>query len=341
MIYRNEWDDYAAAWLRNLIEAGQIPDGSVDTRSITQVEASDLANHRQHHFFAGIGGWELALQLAGWPSTRRVWTASCPCQPFSSAGAQEGFNDERHLWPHVYRLVRECLPPVIFGEQVASKVAEPWLDLVRADLERLGYTFAAIAFPSASVGAPHIRDRTYWVGHRHVARLEGHAWDERAAGRTGAGRPAAPAGLFDRLVDLHGVGRAEAGRDTASYRATGTGGQGNGAGHAGKDDVQARLERLANVPGIGRGEGRTSVAKTQRDGVARDGAADRPGPVNGFWRAADWLWCRDGKWRPVESGTFPLAHGIPNRVGRLRAYGNAINPVQAAEFITAVMEWLA
>ena len=46
---------------------------------------------------------------------------------------------------------------------------------------------------------------------------------------------------------------------------------------------------------------------------------ERPGPVNGHWRKADWIWCRDGKWRAVEPGAFPLAHGVANRVGRLRA----------------------
>ncbi len=66
--------------------------------------------------------------------------------------------------------------------------------------------------------------------------------------------------------------------------------------------------------------------------------ADRPGPTNGYWRAADWLGCTDGKWRPVEPGSFPLAGGAPARVGRLRAYGNAINPEQAKVFIKTIME---
>jgi DNA (cytosine-5)-methyltransferase 1 len=66
--------------------------------------------------------------------------------------------------------------------------------------------------------------------------------------------------------------------------------------------------------------------------------ADVPGPVNGFWRAADWLGCRDNLWRPVEPGTFPMANGASSRVGRLRAYGNAINAEAAKEFIAAYLE---
>jgi DNA (cytosine-5)-methyltransferase 1 len=64
---------------------------------------------------------------------------------------------------------------------------------------------------------------------------------------------------------------------------------------------------------------------------------ERPGPTNGFWRDADWLFCRDGKWRPVEPGSFPLAHGAPSRVGRLRAYGNAVDAEATREFVEAVM----
>ena len=69
--------------------------------------------------------------------------------------------------------------------------------------------------------------------------------------------------------------------------------------------------------------------------AGRNGTANTALQVNGFWRDADWLYCRDGVWRPVEPGTFPLANGLTNRVGRLRAYGNAIVAPLAQAFIEA------
>ena len=83
--YYNEIDPFAAQWLRELIKAGHIALGEVDTRSIENVAADDLAGFTQCHFFAGIGTWSYALRCAGWPDDRPVWTGSCPCQPFSSA----------------------------------------------------------------------------------------------------------------------------------------------------------------------------------------------------------------------------------------------------------------
>lgn len=173
MVYYNEIDPFAAQWLRNLIDAGHLPKGDVDTRSISEVRAADLIGYTQCHFFAGIGGWPLALRQAGWPDDKPVWTGSCPCQPFSQIGLQQGVSDERHLWPVWYELIKECEPSVVFGEQVASKAAEPWIDHVQADLEAVDYAVAAVAFPAASVGAPHIRDRLYWVGYTNQSRLEG------------------------------------------------------------------------------------------------------------------------------------------------------------------------
>ena len=108
MNYYNEFDPQAAQWLRNLITAGLIPAGDVDERSIEDVKPNDLRGYTQCHFFAGIGGWPLALDLAGWPRDRPVWTGSCPCQPFSAAGRGDGFADQRHLWPAWFHLIREC-----------------------------------------------------------------------------------------------------------------------------------------------------------------------------------------------------------------------------------------
>lgn len=165
MNYYNEFDRKTAAWLRELIKTGAIPDGHVDERSIADVQPSDLRGYTQCHFFAGIGGWSYALQLAGWPADRPVWTGSCPCQPFSSAGKGLGTADERHLWPVFFELIRQCRPKHVFGEQVASAIGHGWLDGISADLEAESYACGATVLGAHSVGAPHIRQRLYWVAN--------------------------------------------------------------------------------------------------------------------------------------------------------------------------------
>lgn len=172
MNYYNEYDPKTAAWLRELIKVGAIPDGHVDERSIAEVSPDDLRGFTQCHFFAGIGGWSLALQLAGWSSDNPVWTGSCPCQPFSSAGKGLGAADERHLWPVFFELIRQCRPEHVFGEQVASAIGHGWLDGVSADLEAEGYTCGATVLGAHSVGAPHIRQRLYWVAYSDSGRFQ-------------------------------------------------------------------------------------------------------------------------------------------------------------------------
>ena len=182
--YYNEIDPFAAAWLRELISDGLIADGDVDERSILDVRPNDLTGYDQCHFFAGIGGWSYALRLAGWPDDREVWTGSCPCQPLSSAGQQKGHADERHLWPAFHKLIAECQPATVFGEQVASKLGREWLSGVRADLEDLGYAVGAADIGAASVGAPHIRQRLWWVADsRHVSGRADDAPHRREAGQ--------------------------------------------------------------------------------------------------------------------------------------------------------------
>ena len=171
--YYNEIDPFAAQWLRNLIAAGHIAPGDVDERSIKDVAAEDLRPYVQCHFFAGIGVWSHALRLAGWPDDRPVWTGSCPCQPFSSAGARLGTADERHLWPDWFNLIRERRPSVIFGEQVETAINHGWLDLVQTDLESEDYACGAVGMPAAGVGAPHNRQRLWFVADTQRERGRG------------------------------------------------------------------------------------------------------------------------------------------------------------------------
>ncbi len=176
--YYNEFDPKAAAWLRELIKQGHIPAGDVDERSIEDIVPCDLAGYRQHHFFAGVGGWAYALRLAGWADDQPVWTGSCPCQPFSAAGKGAGFADERHLWPAWQHLIAQCRPPVVFGEQVASPDALEWIDLVQADMEGQNYAFGSADTCAAGVSAPHIRQRLYWVADSDLSNQ-----DRRSPGR--------------------------------------------------------------------------------------------------------------------------------------------------------------
>ncbi|AOI89003.1 DNA cytosine methyltransferase [Burkholderia pseudomultivorans] len=336
--YYNEHDPYAAQWLRNLIAAGHIAPGDVDERSIEDVRPDDLRAYDQCHFFAGIGVWSHALRRAGWPDDRPVWTGSCPCQPFSAAGKGAGFDDERHLWPAWYWLISERRPPVIFGEQVASSAVDPWVDLVHADMEALDYPFGCLPFPSAGVGSPHIRDRAYWLAYADHARSQGR----RGMRQRAPERAARPGGVAGGLADHNQFGRiAQAGAEF--------------------HDVERHVESCGSARGL---EHASGIRRQWREASASGHVNDRSapewpqgehgpcvagapwlpengtGPTNGVWRDADWLLCRDGKWRPVEPGTFPLVDGAPSRVGRLRAYGNAINAEAATQFILAARDIL-
>jgi DNA (cytosine-5)-methyltransferase 1 len=156
--YYNEYGSYPAAWLRRLF-----PGADVDDRDIRDVGIGDISTYDRVHLFAGIGGWEYALQLAGWSDTEPIWTGSCPCQPFSQCGKGEGSADKRHLWPEMFRLIKGNQPPVIFGEQVAGPLGVEWFDGVRSDLESIGYSCGMAVLPAACVGSPHRRNRIFWV----------------------------------------------------------------------------------------------------------------------------------------------------------------------------------
>jgi DNA (cytosine-5)-methyltransferase 1 len=182
--YYNEIDPYCAQWLCNLIAKNLIAPGDVDTRSIVDVRPDDIKGYDQCHFFAGIGGWSLALRLAGWPDDRPVWTGSCPCQPFSAAGEGKAADDERHLAPAWLDLIAECHPPVVYGEQVEAAIGWGWLDFVFDALEAQGYACGASVLPACGVGAPHIRQRVYFVADGEGGR-RGEFWDAPQSRRGG------------------------------------------------------------------------------------------------------------------------------------------------------------
>ena len=242
--YYNEFDPFAAAWLRALMARGFIPEGEIDERSIVDVRPDDLREFRQCHFFAGIAGWSLALKLGGWPEDREVWTGSCPCQPLSVAGQRKGHADKRHLWPAFYNLIAKRRPTTVFGEQVASADGREWLSAVRHDLEGIGYACGAVHIEASAVGARHKRGRLFFVAD------------------------------------------------------------------AGNEKPQRHFEQKRSLCGV---QSRTPTVCSDRS-------------------LSSWFF--DG---PTPNSVSKI-DGLPRPVGEMRAFGNAIVPQVAAEFITAFME---
>ena len=162
---------------------------------------------RHGSLFSGIGGFDLAARWMGWDNVFHVeWNPWCrkvleyhfpesqsftdvkqfdgtawrgrvdiisggfPCQPYSSAGKRLGKDDERHLWPEMLRIIREAAPAYVVGENVRGLTN--WnggvvFEEVCADLEVAGYEVWTGILPAAGVGAPHRRDRVWFVAHAH------------------------------------------------------------------------------------------------------------------------------------------------------------------------------
>jgi len=285
--YYNEFDPYCAQWLRNLIKAGEIAPGEVDERDLWDVSPDDLKGFTQVHLCAGIGIWSRALREEGIPDDFPLWTASFPCQPFSTAGKKRGFADERHLWPAGLHLIRVRRPDRILGEQSSSRRGLAWMELVQADLEGESYAVGRLDTCAAGFGSLpgrsyHWRHRLYWCGDRWM------------------GLPASQRRARRRLEPEHVVSLPA---DPAPP---------GGMGHA-----------------YGERRFGWSHDEDRGRGLCLSGQAGS---------GVDLIACNDGSWRPVERGSFPLGHEDTARVGRLRAYGNALDLEQAKAFVKAWRE---
>jgi DNA (cytosine-5)-methyltransferase 1 len=189
---------------------------------------------------------------------------------------------------------------LLLASKLQEKTALLGSALYKKDLEGIGYAAGGVDMCAAGFGAPHIRQRLYWVA------ISGSK------------------GLQER-VSLSSIqqdpGRAQ--QREAAIICGETGGLGG----------------LANANGTRRDAWRNATASTRYgDPAQSDGGSGFGSAANGYWRDCDWILCRDEKWRAVEAGTFPLAIGDPARVGRLRAYGNALVAPQAVAFVQSVME---
>ena len=342
--YYNEFDPKAAAWIRQLIKNGMIADGEVDERSITEVTADEIRGFTQHHFFAGIGGWSYSLRLAGWADDRPVCTASLPCQPFSVAGAQKGVDDERHLLPHFIELVKQCNFQTIFGEQVPGAIKHGWLDDLCTEMEREKYRVGQIVLTAAGEGAPHIRQRLYWVADSINTGSQGRLSGWQDTERETINRHSGCSGTVSRVSNTeNGYGGGESQLATSNGRESRDqfGGDGSCSGvvytngsrpQQGRESTEATghwstvestssISRMVDtidssnrgeIGGIngeknGRAIGNRENINQSRESIGASAYDD--------WSEPDWLYCRDEKYRPIKSSIEPLANGLPRGMG--------------------------
>lgn len=276
--------------------------------------------------FSGIGGFSLGLERAGmktvafceiedypvkilnkhWPgvpvhrdirelngeqyrNTINVICGGFPCQPFSVAGKQRGEKDDRHLWPEMYRLIKEIRPRWVIGENVNGLV-RLGLDKVLFDLEAEGYTVQTFIIPACAVNAVHRRDRVWIIGY----------------------------------TEHNGSHDAEVGQGNK---------KGNDRNEKGSDEV-CELERSGRQGGNDadalrpRTETRLSAEDTGKEGNTTKPYDNSDRQLRKFQQLRV----------PTESPVRHRDDGIPDRVARLKALGNAVVP-QIPELIArAIME---
>lgn len=319
MNYYNDNDPVCAYVLKGLVDAGVLPAGDVDSRSITEVTNDDIKGYTQVHLFAGGGLWPLAAKAIGW--TGELWTGSCPCQPFSAAGRHKGTSDPRHLWPHYYRLISAHRPAYVVGEQVSGKPGYGWLDGVFDDLEAEDYTCGAADVAACAVDAPHQRSRLYWWGKMADPDSQPGQQNTRSApgNEEKNGRWAENNHRFER-EDEGGV---------------------KNVGNSGVSGLQ--------------GHSRDVIAPQRRQ--AQNGQAIKTDNSSGasYWSDAEWIECYDGKARRTQPGIRFLVNGISLVVasgddgidtetkeypkGRIEAWkiaGNAIVYPLAVDFLRSI-----
>ena len=231
-------------------------------------------------------------------------TAGYPCQPFSIAGKQRGTDDPRHLWPDIFRLVKECRPAVVLFENVEGHI-QLGLDEVWSDLEDEGYAVRTFNIPASGVGAPHRRNRLWIVG-----------FNKEKPNRDGAQRHQPQEGNHRGTLE---TGETVADTD-AGYNAK------NGEVCPRGDPTDTSRKNVAHSDNKRQQQPQEDLAgqrETARRGWLKDRglesqhAPHQETPVEQFWETDP---------STLESRVGRMAHGIPKRVDRIKALGNTIVP---------------
>ena len=249
-----------------------------------------------------------------------------PCQPFSQAGKRKGDQDDRHLWPEYFRLIQEIRPRWVIGENVAGLISMG-LDQVLSDLESEDYSCQTLVIPACAVNAPHRRDRV-WI----LANSEGNGRD----GSVNRDNELSERAICkDKQNHRHTV-RSQTQCCGTPYPDVGY------SKHIGCKDP---LERQDQVRQFKCGDKQTEGcgqdvpnSNSVRQEWGKETRNIRSGGENGHKLASGQSKCGLGNNWAVEPDVGRVAHGIPNRVDRLKQLGNAVVPQVVEEIGRAIMK---
>jgi DNA (cytosine-5)-methyltransferase 1 len=336
----NDIDPFCCAVLRERISEGWI-DGTVVERDVRELQPSDVAGFRRVHLFAGIGAGELACQLAEWPDDWSLWTGGFPCQDASSANPTGGgiHGERTGLYREFVRLAATQRPLWIVAENVGGLVSRG-IDIVIGDFEREGYACWPLVVGAAEVGAPHLRDRLWFVfNDRHAAPVQRHQIEWRE-----------PNGVAARVVALADAsGSGSVGRAEKTRRET--------RRQTDRQDRPSRSLAYAasarcDVAEVGRTDSGGEIAlndaprpdaglSESERGCAALGHADGASSDTHAARRASWRAARQSGWWRAEPDVGRVAHGVPARVDRLRSLGNAQVPLVLASVLVGIQRAVA
>ena len=274
-----------------------------------------------------------------------ILTAGYPCQPFSVAGKQKGTEDDRHIWPFIFRIVAQKRPTWCVFENVHGHIAMG-LDQVLADLESEGYSTRTFVVPACGVNAPHKRDRLWIVAYsnsddgRNGSSTKSQGRQSRMEHRSGSQRQPIQEpnkNVADTTIlgsQEHGHGKpdefvhvSEDVADTNNARQSSSSGRGQNSWNEEGHDIGRSGENVADTSGEG-SQGRLSGrSDSERQSfVGQSGCSSSTYGQSG----EDW-WA-------VEPNVRRVAHGIPKRVDRIKGLGNAIVPQIAMNIGLAIKE---
>ena len=261
-----------------------------------------------------------------------IITGGYPCQPFSVAGRKKGEKDKRHLWPEMFRLIRECKPTWVIGENVSGHIKQG-LDTVLENLESEGYSTRAFSISASSIGATHKRERI-WI----VAYSERNDNQQKVEGVNGKEKEISKEDRQNNGDPRKSSGASDIWKTNNEYVA-------NTTTHGSFDEQKRNINSMEEAGEREKETGNQSSVRTSscssntadknvgntisRNAQTRCGeqsiSFEKSREEKTTWSSRTSTFGIENLWE-TEPDVGRVAHGVPDRVDRLKGLGNSLVP---------------